>query len=337
MAKVRDRRDSTRKVWSQNLVIQPDLWVATRYPGTLSCQMFHKKLRGYLQFNRKERWGLLILAGVLAGLYGLSAIFPERSIPVPNSLQKDAKLDKSHDFEYKIERKPPGSKGRLLPFDPNSASESDWIEMGVPARTVRTIRNYLEKGGRFKQPRDLAKIWGMGRDDVDRLMPYVRIKDDATPLGTSKRTLFDRAPTQQSSYKPRERPPMDINGADSSAWESLPGIGPGYARRIVRYRERLGGFIRVEQVAETYQLPDSVYQRIRPLLAPTLAPVRTININEASLDSLGRHPYCGYPMARLIIRYREQHGPYETVADLLQIQRVDSIWLVRIRPYLRVE
>lgn len=254
-------------------------------------------------------------------------------------LQKDDKKDERiDDFQYEIEKNQSQTPIRIFPFDPNMASETDWREMGITKRTARTIRNYLKKGGRFRQPADLAKIWGMRQTDIERLMPFVRINGRGNQIGTYGKPHADGTLTDRTSFKSKEKSLLDINRSDSSAWESLPGIGPGYARRIVRYRERLGGFLRVEQVAETFQLPDSVYQRIRPLLAPTRSDdIRTININQVSTDTLGRHPYCGFPMARLIIRFREQHGPYKRVDELLQIQRVDSVWWSRIRPYLRVE
>lgn len=336
MAKVRKGADSTRKVWSQNLVIQPDLWVD---PGMSMCYvgaMFNKKLSQFFQFNRQERWGLLILLGSLGSIYGISAIFPKNHVDLPRALNpvKENTKDIENQQETKIiQRSDPVRIGK---FDPNTTTKEDWISMGIPARTARTIRRYLAKGGRFRRPEDLSRIWGMREEDLQRLLPNVRIPERER---ITKREESYAVTKKYDSDKKTDgvRTQLDINRSDSIAWESLPGIGPGYARRILRYRERLGGFIRVDQIAETYQLPDSVFQRIRPLLAPTPSSIRTIDINQVSIDTLGRHPYCGYPMARLIVRYREQHGPYEKLDDLLQIQRVDSVWWTRIRPYLRVQ
>ncbi len=236
------------------------------------------------------------------------------------------------------------------PFDPNRLSEQEWIERGVSVRTARTIRNYLAKGGRFREAADLKKIWGMDPADCERLMSDVRITESnksawnrRKPYAERQRGYFpsDRNGSTRANwprnFPARQKQLIDINGSDSVIWESLPGIGPGYARRIVRYRDRLGGFIEVNQIGETYQLPDSVFQRIRPLLQMhSDRAIRQIPINTVSIDTLGRHPYCGYSKARLILRYRDQHGAFTSLEDLLNIVTIDEAWLNRIRPYLKL-
>lgn len=299
--------------------------------------MLNHRLGKYLHFNRRERWGLVSGVLVLAGLFWIASRFPEKgSVAAAPHWRADSPLNTG---ERKTAEPATGRpEGKPLgPFDPNRIGESDWIEMGVPVRTARTILNYLGKGGRFREAADLGKIWGMRKSDLDRLLPYVRIlRSDPESL---RPTPYVATPFAVSvKMRPAEKKPIDINRSDSASWESLPGIGPTYARRILRLRDRLGGFVRVDQVAETYQLPDSVYQRIRPFLAEqAMEPYRKISINRITLDSLGRHPYFNYSMARLVVRYREQHGPFQKLEDLLDIQQMDSVRWLRIRPYLTLE
>lgn len=147
---------------------------------------------------------------------------------------------------------------------------------------------------------------------------------------------------KKSTWKPftsgaRVPTTVDINRSDSVQWEALPGIGPGYARRILRYRDRLGGFVHPDQIGETYQLPDSVFQRIRPYLKMASSePIRRISLNAGSIDSLGRHPYIGYSRARLIVRYREQHGSFTELEQLLDIETFDRSWMERVQFYLKL-
>ena len=294
-------------------------------------------LQNTLRFSRSERWGLFFLLALLFGLYGLGGRFPGRplpsSAPVPETIEKEQKrtgLLKNANIQLKINR-----------FDPNRTSAADWIELGLRPRTARTIENYLAKGGRFYRKEDLKKIWGLLPSEYERLAPFLQIGEGR------KRSMS--YPERSSVYRDNrnkndggspfgKRGKLDLNRSDSADWEALPGIGPGYARRITRYREKLGGFVRVEQVGETYQLPDSVFQRIVPYLTDSgEAWVRQLDLNAVTVDTLGRHPYCGFTKARLIIRYREQHGPFGSVDDLLNIQVLDDRWLTRIRPYLLVK
>lgn len=118
-----------------------------------------------------------------------------------------------------------------------------------------------------------------------------------------------------------------INSADSTAWEALPGIGPTLAARLIRFREKLGGFYSIAQVAETYGLPDSTFQNIQASLRLDSGSLKKLNINQMDEKSLGQHPYIRYKLARLIVQYRSNHGPFSHAEDLYNIPLVnDSIY-----------
>jgi len=118
-----------------------------------------------------------------------------------------------------------------------------------------------------------------------------------------------------------------INSADSSAWEALPGIGPTLAARLIRFREKLGGFYSIAQVAETYGLPDSTFKKIQASLRLDSGSLKKLNINQMDEKSLGQHPYIRYKLARLIVQYRSNHGPFSHPKDLYNIPLVnDSIY-----------
>ncbi|HEY1166579.1 MAG TPA: helix-hairpin-helix domain-containing protein, partial [Chitinophaga sp.] len=118
-----------------------------------------------------------------------------------------------------------------------------------------------------------------------------------------------------------------INAADSSAWEALPGIGPTLAARLIRFREKLGGFYSIAQVAETYGLPDSTFKKIQASLRLDSGSLKKLNINQMDEKSLGQHPYIRYKLARLIVQYRNNHGPFSHPEDLYNIPLVnDSIY-----------
>lgn len=297
--------------------------------------MFHKTLRKAFTFNRRERWGLIFLLGGLGAIYGITYLFPARSLSGHPPAEPKTLKDQSFKKEMGgVVRMP------LEPFDPHEISVQGWVERGIPERTARTIRNYLSKGGRFRRVEDLKKIWGLRLADYERLRPFLRIREvdeRGSRVGEPYAGSQKKSSGRSLERSPRVWRGVDINRSDSGQWESLPGIGPGYARRIIRYRERLGGFVHPDQIAETYQLPDSVYQRIRPLLTFQQSDsIRRLSVNVTSLDSLGRHPYVGFSKARLIVRYREQHGRFTDLSQLLDIETFDQTWLTRIQPYLRL-
>jgi len=283
-----------------------------------------------------------------AGTY----ISPEQRHPASNE-------NKSDEAKYKPE---------LFYFDPNRISGDDWRRLGLPDKLILTISHYLQKGGSFRTAADLKKLYGLKADDFERLFPYVRIRNSGKTAfpAQSRRTeqhpeyyrkhneidysenyarsklnrdRNDKPPAEYSVYDfPKKKlQELDINLADSAVWSRLPGIGFRLALRIVHFREKLGGFYSVDQVRETYGLPDSTYQLIRPFLQNNRTEVQKINLNAAEQEVLQAHPYIRWKLAKEIIQYREQHGGFKSVAELQQLALVDSENYKKLAPYLEVK
>lgn len=206
----------------------------------------------------------------------------------------------------------------LQPFDPNSVTEEQLLQMGIAPRLAKGWLNYLAKGGKFRQPDDLRKLYGLSEAEANRLLPFVVIPPTTPTAGTTSRPVK----------------PVNINSTAADDWTQLPGIGAGWARKIMAYRDKLGGFVHPRQVAETRSLPDSVYQRILPYLTVTPSPLTRVQLNTATWEELSAHPYIEARQARWIVAFREQHGPYRQPQDLLRIPELKPDWLEKLKPYL---
>ena len=126
---------------------------------------------------------------------------------------------------------------------------------------------------------------------------------------------------------------IDINQSTEEDWIRLPGIGPTYAGKILRFREALGGFCSVDQVGETWNIPDSVFQQIRPYLNAS-APYRMIAINQSSEEELAAHPYLNSKQARVIIRYRSHYGPISDMEGLRKTGVLKEQDITRLAAYI---
>ncbi|MES2645403.1 MAG: helix-hairpin-helix domain-containing protein [Bacteroidota bacterium] len=215
-------------------------------------------------------------------------------------------------------------------FDPNTASATTWQRLGVNDKTITTIQKYLSKGGHFYKPEDLGKIYGLKKDEVESLLPYATIEKQVTVSNTSE--------TSKNIYTNKKATvsPIDINRADTSAYKSLPGIGSKLAARIINFREKLGGFYRVEQVGETFGLPDSTFQKIKHQLVFSENTMTKRNINILTAEAL-RMPYISYNLANAIVQFRSQHGNFTSLNDLKKIQLIDNAMFEKIEPYLTIE
>lgn len=130
---------------------------------------------------------------------------------------------------------------------------------------------------------------------------------------------------------------IEINSADTSALIALPGIGSKLAGRIIKFREKLGGFYDIRQVAEVYGLADSVFAKINSRLQCNPGLIKQININTVTLEALKAHPYMKYQLANTVIQYRNQHGNFQAPDDIKHIQLITDDLFKKIAPYLTVQ
>lgn len=309
----------------------------------------------YFLFTRKERKAILFLVMLVIVITLLPELLPkENHIDLPPPEQYEKELQQLADVMIDRKEIQGGDEGSgtkpfqnnsfkagktysLFPFDPNTISEKDWKKLGISDRTTLTIQRYLAKGGRFRKPRDIEKIYGIRPDQVNRLLPYIQIESSEKPensIVTKKTNEFFLANKKEKNIS---LVTIDINKADTSMFISMPGIGAKLAQRIIHFREKLGGFYMVNQLAETFGLPDSTFQKNRFRFTCDGSTVRKININTASAMELKQHPYIDWNIANAIFSYRKQHGLYHSIQQLEQIAIIDPELLVKLLPYLSVQ
>lgn len=314
--------------------------------------MWREFLKDYFNFTKKERKGIIYTIALILILILFSFFSPyfikkhtidhtqfEKEIA---QLQADTSTKKLYasnaDDEYFNDHSSyqftTVKKIKAFFFDPNTATVSDWLRLGVRQHTAETIQKYIAKGGRFHQPEDLKKIWGLGKDDIERLLPYVTIKNTAKEYQVvQNKEYIEHAPFHTA----RTIEKIDINLADTTAFIALPGIGSKLSKRIIAFREKLGGFYSIDQVGETYLLPDSTFQKVKPHLVMGNTPIKKININTASINEMKTHPYIRYNLANAIFQYRQQHGNFNSIEEIKKILIITDEIYLKIAPYLIAE
>ena len=321
-------------------------------------------VKDYLTFTRKERIGILVIVGLILFTFFLPDVLKETSnnnrtqidtawiaavkkieIKKTDSLDDHfpKKIDDEDSYAYQYDRKksnyfePNISKGELFYFDPNTISSSDWKRLGLRDKTIQTIINFLSKGGHFYKPEDLQKIYGLHKDEYERLKPYISIETKTSSVNEQFVASKPKDETQPAkTYAPRYSS-IDINIADTSAFISLPGIGSKLAVRIVTFREKLGGFYSIDQIGETYGLADSTFQKIKQYLKLENPSLKKININTATIDEMKAHPYIKYSIANPIVAYRNEHGSFSRLEDIKKVMAVTDEIYKKIAPYLSLQ
>jgi DNA uptake protein ComE-like DNA-binding protein len=230
-----------------------------------------------------------------------------------------------------------------VPFNPNTIGREQWLALGFSQRQVDAIERFLMKGGRFRTKRDLARLRSLRPGQYERLEPYILLPDSLPRRTVHERTRWEPGHTAPAaSAPPAGLPPplrVELNGADSAALVALPGIGPSFAKGILKYRESLGGFVSLDQLHEVYVLQDKpeAVARIRELLTLDTLLVRRIPINRCTADELAAHPYARWKLAKPLVAYRTQHGPFRTLDGIKACQAVSEEAHRKLAPYLSLE
>lgn len=303
-------------------------------------------IKEYFIFSRKETYISILLLAIIIIFIVLPYYQSSQKVHQPmdtaiariaaiNLSENDSNATEDYDNKY------PSNKYKyannlvanytLAPFefDPNSLTETGWIKLGLPIKTIKTILNYRNKGGSFRTAEDIRKIWGLKKEDADILIPYINI---AAPQNLSKQHLA-------YTYKKYEKPTpqiIDINTASMEDFRALPAVGNA-AYKIIKYRERLGGFLAVNQLKESNSITDSVYIAMLPFLKLVDIDIQKLNINTLSDFELSKHPYISRDIAKAIEIYRTQHGKYKKIDDIKKIVFINQVTFQKIAPYITVD
>lgn len=292
-----------------------------------------KWLTTYFGFSKREYNGLLflivlILLATIAPylykyyLYQHPSANPKEKLAVQKLLLVDRYAKKSYSNSGDaLENTYTKKEVRYQVFNPNLITEKEWQQFGLSYKQAMSIVNYVKKGGKFYKPEDLKKMYTISPEKYKALLPYVSIPPSANQY-------------EKKIYPKREPIIVDINTADTLELDKIRGVGPAFARRIAKYRERLGGFYSKEQLFEVFGVDTPKFNEIKDQIKIDIEVIKKININTAEFDDLKRHPYLSFKQMNAIIQYRKQHGLYKSIADLNKVLILTPQIIQRIEPYL---
>ena len=206
--------------------------------------------KSYFLFSKKELKGILVLGMVL-----FSAVLIRFLLPA--TIGDAARGNKT---QYK-----------LVYFDPNKVDSLDAIALGIPARQVKSLLHYRQKGGYFKNPDDFAKLYGLSPDLFQQLKPFIRMQE----------RVHKNAWSNYSSKFGNALPDwtIDMNKADAQEWISKANLSEQMAKRILAYKNYLGFYARVQQIKNVYGMTDSLFQTLRSHLRVGVTHHYLLNVN----------------------------------------------------------
>jgi competence ComEA-like helix-hairpin-helix protein len=311
---------------------------------------FLQRIAQIFHFSPAEARGftvvLVFLIALLAAWIGEEWYFsqsPAFTIPEQKLDSLVVLLDKKEPKQRENDTFQASNITHLSPFDPNTASVAALQDVGIPRFLAERIEKYRSKGGKFRKKEDLQRIYDFPAKLYNQLESYIQLPKSNEQVSNgydnkaeSYHTQFEnnpKFPVSNNQFPTSKPTQFDINTADTTVLKRINGIGSGYAKRIIKFREALGGFISTDQVRETFGLPPETADELLKF-AVLKSPAHKININEATIETLDAHPYINKLQAKIIVAYREQHGAFKTIEDLQPIKVLDGATIEKIKPYL---
>lgn len=237
----------------------------------------------------------------------------------------DSLFDAVKDFvvinEPVVEKQIPGiEEKRAVPtgtFDPNFIAYDSLLLYGFSKYQAGNLVKYRENGGEFNNPEDVLKIYGIDSAFYQQVLNYISIE--------LRKNII---------YEPKEIIKIELNSADTSDLMSLPGIGPVYAARIIKYRDLLGGYYSSRQLLEVYNFPEETYYDIADFVFTDTVKLQKLRLNFLDYPELIRHPYFNKKQVEELLDYREKNGAFKSPEDIKVLETFDSEMFSRIRPYV---
>jgi len=260
--------------------------------------------KAYFIFSKKEQRGIMVLGIILLGTMLMGILFPRKEMAIKDKSSKYY-YEKRNAYEKNngSESSTSLQSGPLFNFDPNTMDSITAIRLGIPSRQVITLMRYRNKGGRFYHKEDIAKLYGLKKDLIEQLIPYVTIKN-------FKKNLDRNELVKQGANKNLNEWNIDINLADEKQWAAKTKLSPAIIQNIMRYRNYLGGFTNLNQMKKVYGFTEANYYLLKPHF--TLKKINNSKPN-ASTMSFENWKALGIFQDREIIqilRIRKEKGGY---------------------------
>lgn len=211
-------------------------------------------------------------------------------------------------------------KHELFPFDPNTLSLDSFKLLGLSDKTVQTLVRFRKKSGGFNTKSDLWKVYGLDEAKRKELEPYVFIQSERK-----------KEPSKQRLLK------IDLNLANKDELMAARGIGIVFSTRIIEYRDRIGGFVSVNQLSEVYGIDADWILKHEEQFEVSNESIQKIDINTVTFKELLSHPYFSYSQTQLIISFRDQHGKFTSLEQIQENNLIKPKHYRKIAPYLMIQ
>lgn len=259
-------------------------------------------MKTYFDFSKKERIGVLLLCSLLLVLIFIFNVESQQFLP--SGLEVDPADIEYIQLSSATEKKSGDDAGdktiadkdNWSLFDPNDLDKQGWTELGFSEKQALSILNYKNNYGLFKKKSDIKKLYVVSDEKFNELEPFIQFKQEV---------IEDRDAAQSAAIIEIKENKVLINQATQEELIALPHIGPVYAERIMKFRDKLGGFVTTAQYDDLY-ISDEAKKSLNIFASLDTNNVRKVDINNASKQELKHIPGSSWELVAMILKEREK-------------------------------
>ncbi|WP_223170378.1 helix-hairpin-helix domain-containing protein [Maribacter aquimaris] len=293
-------------------------------------------MKSHFSFSKQEKSGIFFLLLIIVVLQVVFYLVKNASHTLEPSLTIDWETQVKLD-SLKLAGLQKDSP-RLFPFNPNYISDFKGYTLGMTPEEIDRLHAYRKKNLYVNSVGEFQKITGISDSLLKRIAPYFKFPEWVNK-NTARKTVSRTPAIVVNKNNPHrivgEIEVKDLNSVTANELKSIYGIGDKLSQRIVKFRNRLGGFLVNEQLYDVYGLEPEVVERTLVRFQVLKRPdVEKININTASAKKLSKLVYIQKNVANRIINYRNDKGSIDSFDELLNIENFPIEKIDRIKLYL---
>lgn len=266
-------------------------------------------LNHFFGFNKQQRNGLLVLLTISLLLLVVRISYPHFMRPgnvvlleLPLISKKIDSAEKQYASVAKFDKKKEERRSALFVFDPNTVSKEQLLRLGLKPKNADVFLKFRNRGFVFRNKEDLHKVYGISDKLYKQLEPYILIVEKNPENNIEIKTVKEK----RSVTSPVNIHVVELNSADSTDLLQLDGIGDTYAKRILKYRNILGGFSSIEQLKEVYGFNDELFEKTKNSLTIDKSKIHKLDLNKDDFKVINKHPYFTYELTKSIFNWRRK-------------------------------
>lgn len=289
--------------------------------------------KSHFVHNRSQRNGIFLLIIIIVALLGGMFYVNNSSenFTETNNTEEEKFYQKYIDSLKKIKDEK-SSTFKIYPFNPNFITDYKGYTLGMSPDEIDRLHQFRADEKWINSTEDFQEVTKVSDSLLNKISPFFKFPDWV--IQKRKQQKEKKVKTTELSFTQKK----DLNAATVKDLEAINGIGETFALRIIRYRNKIGGFIDDIQLKDVYGIPfETENNLLKKFTVKKPKVVKRLNINTASVLDLSEIVYFNYELAREIINYRLLNEGIDTFEELAKIDDFPSHKIERIKLYLRID